>query len=127
MGLDDYASFAKINSQLLNPPTPLKHVPLRIYIPSSPPGGAGGSSSGGDGDDDDVKAQTGDFKVMQALVSPRLPNREYLSCTYLFFFLCRPCCIHTSFPRLHYPSLVLVRTTINPQPSASDSSAYPLR
>ncbi|KAJ4406780.1 autophagy protein 5, partial [Gnomoniopsis sp. IMI 355080] len=62
---NDYVSFAKINAQLLNPSTPLKHVPLRIYIPSSPTGGADGGSG---------KAMPGDFKVMQSLVPPRLPN-----------------------------------------------------
>lgn len=63
---DDYSSFAKINARLLNPPTPLKHIPIRIYIPSTPPGG-----------DAIGTAAPGSFKVMQSLVSPRLPNREF--------------------------------------------------
>ncbi|KAJ9156147.1 Autophagy protein 5 [Pleurostoma richardsiae] len=58
---NDYPSFAKVNSQLLNPPTPLKHVPLRIYIPSSPSDASGSAP--------------GSFKVLQSLVAPRSSNR----------------------------------------------------
>lgn len=65
--LDDYASFSKVNSHLLNPPTPLKHVPVRIYIPSSPPDP---STSGA------ASAAPGSFRVMQSLVPPRSANRE---------------------------------------------------
>lgn len=65
--LDDYASFSKVNSQLLNPPTPLKHVPIRIYIPCSPPDP---STSGA------APAAPGSFRVMQSLVPPRSANRE---------------------------------------------------
>ncbi|KAL0942838.1 autophagy protein Apg5 [Colletotrichum truncatum] len=42
---NDYASFSKINAILLNAPTPLRHVPLRVYIPSSPPPTGSSSSS----------------------------------------------------------------------------------
>ncbi|PSR97000.1 autophagy protein Apg5-domain-containing protein [Coniella lustricola] len=62
---NDYTAFAKVNVQLLNPSTPLKHVPIRIYIPSSPPGSATASSG----------PAPGSFKVLQSLVSPCLPNR----------------------------------------------------
>ncbi|KAK1722260.1 autophagy protein [Colletotrichum acutatum] len=41
---NDYASFAKINALLLNAPTPLRNVPLRVYIPSSPPPGTGSNT-----------------------------------------------------------------------------------
>ncbi|KAL2129213.1 hypothetical protein VTI74DRAFT_8077 [Chaetomium olivicolor] len=58
---NDYASFNKINARLLNTPTPLKSVPIRIYIPSSP--------------NDTSDASTGSFKVFQTLIPPRLPNR----------------------------------------------------
>lgn len=57
---DDYAAFARVNSRLLNPPTPFKSVPLRIYIPSTRPD-AGGASPGS-------------YKVMQTLVPPRTAN-----------------------------------------------------
>ncbi|OHE91476.1 autophagy protein Apg5 [Colletotrichum orchidophilum] len=42
---NDYASFSKINALLLNAPTPLRNVPLRVYIPSSPPPGSGSGSA----------------------------------------------------------------------------------
>lgn len=51
-------SFSKINNRLLNTPTPLKNVPIRIYIPSSP--------------NDATDATPGSFKVVQTLVPPRL-------------------------------------------------------
>ncbi|KUI73063.1 Autophagy protein 5 [Cytospora mali] len=59
---NDYTAFSTVNAHLLNPPTPLKHVPIRIYIPSSPPDASGSAP--------------GSFKVMQALVAPRLANRH---------------------------------------------------
>lgn len=57
---NDFVAFTKVNAQLLNAPTPLKHIPLRIYIPSSPP---------------DAGGAPGSFKVMQTLVAPRTANR----------------------------------------------------
>jgi hypothetical protein len=62
---DDYTAFAKVNNRLLNPPTPLKSVPLRIYIPSSPAN-----------DDDSVPAE---YKVMQTLMPPRTSSRKFYS------------------------------------------------
>ncbi|KAK4237468.1 autophagy protein Apg5-domain-containing protein [Achaetomium macrosporum] len=59
---NDYATFTKINNRLLNTPTPLKNVPIRVYIPSSSPTDANDTASGS-------------FKVVQALVALRLPNR----------------------------------------------------
>ncbi|KAK4669112.1 autophagy protein 5 [Podospora pseudopauciseta] len=59
---NDYASFSRINSRLLNTPTPLRNVPVRIYIPSSPL-----QTSGGD---------HGSFKVVQTLIPPRNANRK---------------------------------------------------
>lgn len=58
---NDYASFVKVHSRLLNAPTALKNVPMRIYIPSSPL------------NPDEISQ--GSFKVMQTLVPPRMPNR----------------------------------------------------
>ncbi|KAK3378603.1 autophagy protein Apg5-domain-containing protein [Podospora didyma] len=57
---NDYAAFAKINTSLLNAPSALKNVPIRIYIPSSPVG--------------TNDAVPGSFKVMQTLVAPRVQS-----------------------------------------------------
>ncbi|KAL1879896.1 hypothetical protein VTK73DRAFT_6708 [Phialemonium thermophilum] len=59
---NDYAAFAKVNNRLLNPPTPLKSIPLRIYIPSSPTNTSSAMSI------------PGSFKVMQTLLPPRIPS-----------------------------------------------------
>lgn len=50
---NDFAAFSSINARLLNAPTPLKHVPLRIYIPDA----AAESSD-----------EPGSFKIVQSLV-----------------------------------------------------------
>lgn len=57
---DDYDAFAKVNNRLLNPPTPLKSVPLRIYIPSTP-------------NNDSASAE---YKAMQTLMPPRTSSRK---------------------------------------------------
>lgn len=62
---NDHATFSRLNARLLNAPTALKHVPLRIYIPSSPP------SAGADAPAD----AAGAFKVVQTLVPAGLPRR----------------------------------------------------
>ena len=51
---DDYNAYNKINRILLNPATPLKNIPLRIYVPTSPTG----------------EAELGSFKIVQTLVPP---------------------------------------------------------
>lgn len=58
---NDYATFSRINNRLLNPPTPLKHVPIRVYIPSSGPGDANASVVS-------VSSPTASFKIVQTLV-----------------------------------------------------------
>ncbi|KAL3424020.1 autophagy protein Apg5 [Phlyctema vagabunda] len=57
---NDYSSFNKINNLLLNPATPLRNIPLRIYIPSSP----------------SASATLGSFKVVQSLIPPMTESRE---------------------------------------------------
>ncbi|SPQ24931.1 e7cae451-74ba-45df-92b4-c008e8a2ec21 [Thermothielavioides terrestris] len=57
---NDFATFSKINNRLLNTPTPLKNVPMRLYIPSSP--------------NDPNDATPGSFRVVQTLVPARLPS-----------------------------------------------------
>jgi autophagy-related protein 5 len=59
---DDFASFSRVNSLLLNTPSPLRNVPVRIYIPSSP--------------SDMTDTTPGSLKVVQTLIPPRLPNRK---------------------------------------------------
>jgi len=56
---NDLATFSTINTKLLNSAGPLRHIPLRIYIPSQ-----AGSET------------LGSFKVVQSLVTPRTANRE---------------------------------------------------
>lgn len=64
---DDHASFSRINSILLNPPTPLKHIPLRIYIPSSPSSSNPSSST---------TNSLGSIKIIQTLIPPLTERRE---------------------------------------------------
>ncbi|KAI0885783.1 autophagy protein Apg5-domain-containing protein [Annulohypoxylon maeteangense] len=59
---NDYASFAKVNSRLLNASRDLRNVPIRVYIPQSSDDPAGGE-------------QAGSFKVVQSLVKPRVSER----------------------------------------------------
>ncbi|KAI1104509.1 autophagy protein Apg5-domain-containing protein [Jackrogersella minutella] len=59
---NDYASFAKVNSRLLNTSRGLRNVPIRVYIPQS-------------SDDPAAANQAGSFKVVQALIQPRVNER----------------------------------------------------
>ncbi|KAG5951682.1 autophagy protein 5 [Claviceps sorghi] len=54
---NDHAAFCRVNARLLDAPSPLRHVPLRVYVPApASPDGEPGSAS---------------FRVVQALVSAR--------------------------------------------------------
>ncbi|RAL58556.1 hypothetical protein DID88_003332 [Monilinia fructigena] len=77
---NDFSTFLKISTILLNPATPLKHIPLRIYLPSSSsplstPNPPSSTSS---------KAQaiasspspTFTFKTIQTLIQPQTASRE---------------------------------------------------
>jgi hypothetical protein len=68
VGKDDFAAFNKVNGRLLYPVAPLKNVPLRIYLPSTP-SDASPSATG-------VTAAAGSFKVLQTLVQPQTRSRE---------------------------------------------------
>lgn len=57
---NDFAAFSRINSRLLNAPTAIKHVPLRIYIPSSADSGE----------------EAGSFRIVQSLVQAMTPDRK---------------------------------------------------
>lgn len=54
---NDQTSFNRINSHLLNAPTALKHIPIRVYIPTT----ASDSSS-------QASSEQATFKVIQSLV-----------------------------------------------------------
>ncbi|KFA76792.1 hypothetical protein S40288_09157 [Stachybotrys chartarum IBT 40288] len=59
---NDYSTFSRINTRLLNAPTALKHVPIRIYIPSAPAS--------------EATEEAGSFKVLQSLVTPTTTDRK---------------------------------------------------
>jgi autophagy-related protein 5 len=59
---NDYAAFSSVNTRLLNAPSTLKHVPLRIYIPSAP--------------EQLDSTDTGSFRIMQSLVPAAGPDRK---------------------------------------------------
>jgi autophagy-related protein 5 len=56
---NDYASFSPIHSRLLNAPTALKHVPVRVYIPTN-----------------DAEVGAGSYRVVQSLVPAVGPDRK---------------------------------------------------
>ncbi|POS86826.1 hypothetical protein EPUL_001023 [Erysiphe pulchra] len=60
---DDFRTFHKIHQMLLNPPTPLKHIPLRLYVPSVPSATTG----------------LGSFKIIQMLIQPMTTSHEVQS------------------------------------------------
>lgn len=66
---NDHAAFARINNRLLNAPTALKHVPIRIYLPLAPT-----TVDQQQGDDDASAA--GAFKIIQSLVQPLGADRR---------------------------------------------------
>ncbi|EHK45060.1 hypothetical protein TRIATDRAFT_39829 [Trichoderma atroviride IMI 206040] len=71
---NDYVAFSKIHTRLLNAPATLKHVPIRIYIPSTPPPpNAGGGSSSPPAL---AAGEAGSFKVVQSLVPVATPDRK---------------------------------------------------
>ncbi|CAG9943470.1 unnamed protein product [Clonostachys rosea f. rosea IK726] len=67
---NDHATFSRINSRLLNAPTALRNVPVRIYIPSSP------MSSSAAAHNAPSEAGAGSFKVVQALIPAVGPDRK---------------------------------------------------
>lgn len=87
---NDYAAFSRINNRLLNAPTTLKHIPIRIYLPLAPPHSAGsdhnvGRGEGGPtsavdrqggGDSSDASTGAGAFKIIQSLVQPLSQDRR---------------------------------------------------
>jgi autophagy-related protein 5 len=68
---NDYASFQPIHSRLLNAPTALKHVPLRIYIPSAP-----STSQSVEAPTSPPAGESGSFRVLQSLVPAMTTDRK---------------------------------------------------
>lgn len=63
---NDHAAYSRINTRLLNAPTALKNVPLRVYIPSTPANATSSPTHG----------ETGSFRVVQSLVPAATPDRK---------------------------------------------------
>ncbi|KAJ4125063.1 autophagy protein 5 [Fusarium equiseti] len=61
---NDHTSYSRINSRLLNAPTALKHVPVRIYVPTNGP-----ESSA-------THPEHATFKVIQSLVTATGSDRR---------------------------------------------------
>lgn len=68
---NNYTSFMRVNTRLLNTPAALKHIPIRIYIPSTPPDGPDPAAS-----TSASTATAGSFKVVQSLVAAASPDRK---------------------------------------------------
>ncbi|KAL9068661.1 MAG: hypothetical protein Q9157_006441 [Trypethelium eluteriae] len=67
---DDLNLFNNINNKLLNPPgTSLRHIPLKVYLPTTPatstPADSGPSAN-----------SAGSLRVVQSLVTPFLPSKQ---------------------------------------------------
>ncbi|KAM5352395.1 hypothetical protein ACJ41O_005118 [Fusarium nematophilum] len=65
---NDHHSFNRINSRLLNAPTALKHVPIRIYIPTTTAAAPDASTPS--------PSDHGTFKVVQSLMPASSPDRR---------------------------------------------------
>ncbi|EON66667.1 hypothetical protein W97_05913 [Coniosporium apollinis CBS 100218] len=65
----DLALFNSVNQKLLNPPgVPLRHIPIKIYLPSS--------SATASTTSDTTAIAPGHLKVVQSLATPKLPSRQ---------------------------------------------------
>ncbi|KYK60337.1 ATG5 protein [Drechmeria coniospora] len=77
---NDYTSFSKVQSRLLNAPTALKHVPIRVFVPSKPPDPADAEAdveAGADASAGDRRvAVAGSFAVVQSLAPAMTPDRR---------------------------------------------------
>ncbi|KAL1901975.1 Autophagy protein 5 [Sporothrix stenoceras] len=71
---NDYVAFSRVNNLLLNAPTPLRHIPLRLYIPTTAPPAETTDNAAAAASP--APSAPGTYKVMQALVQPRTSNRQ---------------------------------------------------
>jgi autophagy-related protein 5 len=77
--LDNLAKFNTINNKLLNPPgTPLRNIPIKIYLPTTSPI----PSSGAETEEGIVQASV---RTVQGLVPPFSATRKF-SLAFLFLF-----------------------------------------
>ncbi|KAH9906841.1 autophagy protein Apg5-domain-containing protein [Xylariomycetidae sp. FL2044] len=60
---NDYSSYIKVQSRLLNTSRELRNVPIRVYIPQTAD------------DTNDINNQAGSFRVVQTLIQPRASER----------------------------------------------------
>ncbi|KAH0346991.1 autophagy protein 5, partial [Aureobasidium melanogenum] len=66
---DDLAKFNTVHNKLLNPPgTPLRNIPIKIYLPTAPP-----ASSSGSGEAEPAQAS---IRTVQGLVAPSSATRQ---------------------------------------------------
>ncbi|KAJ8066914.1 hypothetical protein OCU04_004299 [Sclerotinia nivalis] len=77
---NDFSTYLKISTILLNPATPLKHIPLRVYLPSSStpsstphPGSSSSSKAPGTSS---PPSPLFAFKTIQTLIQPQTASRE---------------------------------------------------
>lgn len=63
---NDHAAFNRINTRLLNAPTALRNIPIRIYIPTSPDPSSSPTPP----------SEAGSFKVVQTLIPATGPDRR---------------------------------------------------
>lgn len=77
---DDMDLFNTVNNKLLNPPgVAIRHVPIKIYLPTSASQGTSQTIPESAGEDDNTAAttgKTGHIRVVQTLVPLQLPTKQ---------------------------------------------------
>lgn len=76
---DNIDLFNSINNKLLNPPgVTIRHVPMKIYLPTSASQGTSQTIPEGASEDDATAAagKAGHIRVVQSLVPLRLPSKQ---------------------------------------------------
>lgn len=69
---NDLTAYNRIHTRLLNSSNPLRHIPLRIYLPMPDSDAASSSQTTAATTKGPAQAAGGSFKVVQALVTPRI-------------------------------------------------------
>lgn len=78
---DDMDLFNSVNNKLLNPPgVNIRHVPMKIYLPTTASQGTSQTIPEGASEDDDAAAaaagKAGHIRVVQSLVPLQLPSKQ---------------------------------------------------